>query len=41
MLYQTLLSPQVKRCAMAIYKHGLFELPNEMLKELRFRTLEN
>ena len=26
MFYQTFLSPQVKRCAIITYKHGIFEL---------------
>ena len=37
MFYQILLSPQVKRCAIMTYKHGIYELPND----LRPRKLEN
>ena len=29
MFYQILLSPQVKRCAIITYKHGIQVLPNE------------
>ena len=32
MLYQIFLSPQVKRCAIITYKHGIYELPNEFPK---------
>ena len=34
MLYQTLLSPQVKRCAIITYKHGIYELPQELPNDL-------
>ena len=29
MFYQFFLSPQVKRCAIITYKHGIYELPHE------------
>ena len=29
MFYQILLSPQVKRCVIITYKHGIYELPND------------
>ena len=32
------LSPQVKRCAFITYEHGIYELPNELPNDLRFRT---
>ena len=35
--WQIFLSPQGKRCAIITYKHGTYELPNE----LRLRILEN
>ena len=41
MFYQTLLSPQVKRCAIITYKHGIYELPHELPNNLRLRTLGN
>ena len=39
MFYQSFLSPQVKRCAIITYKHGIYELPHELPKELRLRIL--
>ena len=39
MIYHTFLSPNVKRCANITYKHGIYELPHELLKNLRFRIL--
>ena len=41
MFYQTFFSPQVKRCAIIAYKHGIYELPNELPNDLRLRILEN
>ena len=32
MFFQILLSLQVKRCAIITYKHGIYELPYELLK---------
>ena len=29
MFYQIFLSPQVKRCVIITYKHGVYELPHE------------
>ena len=37
MFYQVFFSPQVKRCAIITYKHGIYELPNELPKDLRLR----
>ena len=37
MFYKILLSPQVKRWEIVTYKHGIYELPND----LRFRILRN
>ena len=36
MFCQTFLSPQVKRCAIITYKHGIYELPYDLpdLREL-------
>ena len=40
MINQMFLSPQVKRCAIITYKHGRYELSNDLrLKD--FRELEN
>ena len=39
MLYQILLSPQVKRWAFITYKHGLYELRHELPNDLRLRIL--
>ena len=41
MFYQIFLSPQVKRCAIITYKHGMYELLHELPKELRLRILGN
>ena len=30
MFYQSLLSPQVKRCAIITYKHGIYKFPNDL-----------
>ena len=39
MFYQIFFSPQVKRCAVITYKHGIYELPHELLNDLRRRML--
>ena len=41
MFYQIFLSPQVKRWAIIIYKHGIYELPHELPNDLRLRILGN
>ena len=41
MFYQVLLSPQVKRCAIITYKHGIYELPHELPNNFRLRILGN
>ena len=41
MLCQMFLSPQVKRCAIITYKHGVYELPHALPNGLRLRKLEN
>ena len=41
MFYQIFLSPLVKRCAVITYKHGIYELPHELLNGFRLRILEN
>ena len=41
MFYQTFLSPQVKLCPIITYKHGIYELPHELLNNFRLRTLGN
>ena len=35
MFYQIFLSPQVKRCVIIIYKHGIYELSHEFPNDLR------
>ena len=35
MFYQISLSPQVKRCANVTYKHGIYELHQELPNDLR------
>ena len=35
MFYQIFLSPQVKRCAIVTYKHGIYELPHELPNNVR------
>ena len=39
MFYQIFLSQQVKRSAVITYKNGLFELPRQLLNDLRFKRL--
>ena len=39
--YQSFLSPQVKRYAIITYKHGIYELSDELPKDLRLRILGN
>ena len=34
MIYQVFVSPQVKRCAIITYKHGIYELPYELPNNL-------
>ena len=41
MFYQIFLLPQVERCAIITYKHGTYELPHELLNNLRLRILGN
>ena len=41
MFYQILFSPQVKRCAVITYKHGMYDLPHELPNDLRRRILGN
>ena len=37
MFYEIFFSPQVKRCAIITYKHGIYELPHELPNNLRNR----
>ena len=39
MFYQIFLSPQVKRCAIITFKHGIYEIPHELPNDLRLRVL--
>ena len=44
MFYRILFSPQVKRCAMITFQHGIYELSYELPNDLRLldlRKLEN
>ena len=41
MFYQIFLSPQVKRCVIITYKHGIFELLLELRNDLRLSKLGN
>ena len=41
MLYQIFLSPKVKPSAIISNKHGIYELPHELSKDLRLRILGN
>ena len=41
MFYQIFVSLQVKRCAAITYKHGIYELPQELPNDLRLRQLGN
>ena len=41
MLYQIFLLPQVKRYVIITYKHGMYELPQELSNDLRLRILGN
>ena len=43
MFYQILFlfSPQVKRCAVITYKHGIYHWPHELPNELRLRIVGN
>ena len=41
MSYQIFLSTQVKRWAIITYKHGIYELPHELPKNLRLEILGN
>ena len=34
MFYQTFFSPQLKRCAIITYKHGIYELSHELPNDL-------
>ena len=39
MFCQIFFSSQVKRCAIITYEHGIYELPDELPNDLRFRIL--
>ena len=39
MLYQVFLAPQVKQWVIITYKHGIYELPHELLNDVRLRIL--
>ena len=41
MFYQIFILPQVKRWEISTYKHGIYEFPHEMPKDLRLRILGN
>ena len=41
MFCKIFLSSQVKRCVIITYKHGIYELPNELPNDLRLAILGN
>ena len=41
MFYKIFRSPQVKRWLIITYKDGIYDLPRELLNDLRLRKLEN
>ena len=41
MFYQIFFSPQVKQWTIITYRHGIYKLPHELPKDLRFRILGN
>ena len=41
MFYQLSFSLQVKRCAIITNKHGIYDLPHEMLNNLRVKYQES
>ena len=41
MFYQIFLSPQVKRCAIITYQHGMLGLPRELRNDLSINILGN
>ena len=41
MFYQSLLSPQAKRCIIITYEHGIYELPHELPNDLSLTILGN
>ena len=41
MCLQIFLPPQVKRCVIITYRHGIYELPHELPISLRLRKLGN
>ena len=40
MFYQIFLSPQVKRSAIISNKHGIYELPHELVTDFRLKILK-
>ena len=41
MLYQNFFSPQVKGTVIIVNKHGIYELPYELPKDLRLKDLKD
>ena len=41
MFYPIFFSPQLKRCAIIAYKHGIYKLPHELLNDLGLKILGN
>ena len=39
-VYRIFLSPQVKRCEIITYKHGIYELPHELPNDLRLKKYQ-
>ena len=40
MFYQIFLSPKVKGCTIITYKHGIYELPQELPNDLRLENMK-
>ena len=41
MFYQIFVWPQVRRCVIITYKHGIYKMAHELLSDLRLRILAN
>ena len=41
MFYQIFFPPQVERCPIITYKHGIYECPHELPNDLRLKILGN
>ena len=41
MFYEIFLSLQEKKCAIITYKHGIYDLPDKLPKDLKHKVLGN